>query len=315
MAGANSEKSSKTGSRTDSVQDPALATAADLDRAVGQRIVTAIDGVSPNAALLRMVRRGHVGGVILFARNISSVAQVRRDVRRLQAAAKTPLLITVDQEGGPVKRFASLPPTRSPRSMSAAEAARQGAATAKALRRAGVNVDLAPVADVTANPRSFLYARSFKSAGATCAFAKALAANGVAPTLKHYPGLSGETNTDDADVTLPAPHPSPAYAQCGGAGLVMISNARYRTLGRALLQPRTYAPLHAPTITDSIQARALSGTAHVASRAVKAGVDFVLSTGSQRTAEELWRGLRGGLTAREILAGADRRAAFIRQLT
>ncbi|HEX6390905.1 MAG TPA: glycoside hydrolase family 3 N-terminal domain-containing protein [Solirubrobacteraceae bacterium] len=320
FAGANSAENARTGSGSHGERSAALASAADLDRAVGQRIITAIDGVSPNAQLLRLARRGRIGGVILFARNIRSVAQVRRDMRRLQAAAPHTLLITVDQEGGAVKRFRSLPPTQSPRSMTVGAAAKQGAATATALRRAGVNVDLAPVADVTNNPRSFLYSRSHRSAAATCAFANGLAANGVKPTLKHFPGLSGEVNTDDARVTLPRPRPSIAYKRCGGAGLVMLSNARYRSLGSrpALLERRVYTLLRemtkAPTITDSIQAAALAGERHVSTRAVRAGVDFILSTGSQRTAEEIWLGLRGGLRAREILAGADRRAAFIRQL-
>lgn len=289
---------------------------------MGQRIITAIDGVSPNAALLRAARRGRIGGVILFARNIRSVAQVRRDMRRLQAAAGGTLLITIDQEGGAVKRFQSLPPTTSPRRMTVSRARREGEATAKGLRRAGVNIDLAPVADVTNNRRSFLYDRSHRSAAATCAFAGGLKRGDVLPTLKHFPGLSGEVNTDDARVTLAKPTPGAAYRQCGNAGLVMLSNARYRTLGRqrpALLERDAYALLRklgvtAPTITDSIQAAALRGVAHVPLKAVRAGVDYILSTGSQRTAEEIWLGLRGALSAREILAGAERRTALQRKL-
>jgi len=302
---------------------------AQLDRAVGQRIVTAIDGVSPNAALLRLARRGRIGGVILFERNVRSIAQVRRGMQRLQAAAKAgghpPLLVTVDQEGGTVKRFRSLPPTTSPRRMR--NPGREGAATARALKGAGVNVNLAPVADVTNDPGSFLYDRSHRSATATCAFARGLAAGGVRPTLKHFPGLGGApANTDDAAVTLKASRKTlaaraAAYRRCGAAGLVMLSNARYAAFGNvpALIAPAVYRFLRtftkAPTITDSLQAAALRGTSHVPIRAVQAGVDYLLNTGSQRTAEELWLGLRGGLSAREILAGAERRAAFRRHST
>jgi beta-N-acetylhexosaminidase len=296
---------------------------------VGQRIVTAIDGVSPNAGLLRLARRGRIGGVILFARNIRSVAQVRRDMRRLQAAAKgggnPPLLVTVDQEGGTVKRFRNLPPSTSPRRMT--NPGKEGAATAKALKRAGVNVDLAPVADVTSNPASFLYDRSHKSATATCAFARGLAAGGVRPTLKHFPGLGGApANTDDASVTLRASRKTlaaraKAYRSCGSRGLVMLSNARYAAFGNvpALIAPAVYRFLRtftkAPTITDSLQAAALTGTAHVPIRAVQAGVDLLLNTGSQRTAEEIYLGLRGALSAREMTASAERIANLKRQLT
>lgn len=323
LAGANSEDSSQPQPRPPAAAAAAAApTGRQLDLAVGQRIVTAYDGVSPDAGLLRMARRGRIGGVILFARNIRSVAQVRRDMRRLQAAAKAgghpPLLVTVDQEGGTVKRFRTLPPSTSPRRMRSA--GREGAATGRALRRAGVNVDLAPVADVTNDRRSFLYDRSHKSAAATCAFAGGLKANGVLPTLKHFPGLSGRVNTDDARVTLGRPKPSAAYRRCGDAGLVMLSNARYTNFGRvpALIAPSVYRFLRtftkAPTITDSLQAASLRGVDHVPSRAVQAGVDFLLNTGSQNTAHELWLGLRGGLSARQIMASAERIAALKRQL-
>jgi beta-N-acetylhexosaminidase len=326
MAGANSdEKSPRAGSVSIIERHPALAAQADLDRAVGARIITAIDGVSPNAALVNLARRGRIGGVILFARNIRSVAQVRRDMRRLQAAAPQKLLVMVDQEGGTVKRFASLPPSTSPRRMK--NPGGEGAATAKALRNAGVNVDLAPVADVTANPSSFLFSRTFARASGTCAFANGLAANGVKPTLKHFPGLGGApANTDDASVTLHASRRTltaraKAYRACGKRGLVMLSNARYAAFGSvpALMAPAVYRFLRtftkAPTISDSLQAAALRGTAHVPIRAVQAGLDFLLTTGSQRTAEELYLGLRGGLSARQIMAGAERIAAFRRQLT
>jgi beta-N-acetylhexosaminidase len=325
MAGANSEDSSTRRPRAAAAATP---TKAELDRAVGQRIVTAIDGVSPNAGLLRLARRGRIGGVILFARNIRSVAQVRRDMRRLQAAAKAggnpPLLVTVDQEGGGVKRFAGLPPSTSPRRMKDPRA--EGAATARGLRRAGVNVDLAPVADVTGNPSSFLYERTFARAADACAFAQGLAAGHVKPTLKHFPGLGGApANTDDASVTLRASRKTlaaraAAYRRCGDAGLVMLSNARYAAFGSvpALMAPAVHRFLRtftkAPTISDSLQAAALRGTPHVPIRAVQAGLDILLSTGSQRTAEELYLGLRGGLSAREIMAAAERIAVLKRSL-
>jgi beta-N-acetylhexosaminidase len=299
-----------------------------LDRMIGQRIVTAYDGVSPDAGILRLARQGRIGGVILFGRNIVTLAQVKRDLGRLQAAARAggnpPLLVSVDQEGGTVKRFASLPPTSSPRAMTRAQASSQGAATAKALKSVGVNVNLAPVADVTHDPGSFLYSRAFASPAATCNFAKATRSNGVIPTLKHFPGLGGAAaNTDDASVTLPASlttlkRRATAYRRCGNQGLVMVNSARYRALGSvpALLHKQTYALLRslhvsAPTISDSLQAQALAGIAHAPIRAVQAGLDLLLSTGSERTAEQIYLGLAGAsrdgtLSARQITAGAER---------
>ena len=67
-----------------------------------------------------------------------------------------------DQEGGTVKRFASAPPAMSAQAMAASRASlAQGAATGAALAQRGVNVDLAPVADVPASSTNFLGGRAF----------------------------------------------------------------------------------------------------------------------------------------------------------
>ena len=98
---------------------------------------------------------GEVGGVILFARNIGTTAEVAQLIDTLQAAAAAggnpPLLIAVDQEGGVVKRLPAGPPDRSAAAMgrerSVAVARSQGKATAAYLKELGIGVDLAPVLD------------------------------------------------------------------------------------------------------------------------------------------------------------------------
>ena len=71
---------------------------------VGQRFMVAMHGAQPSPALLGRVRRGEIGGVILFGANITSRAQLRSLTARLQqtarAAGRPPLLIATDQEGG-----------------------------------------------------------------------------------------------------------------------------------------------------------------------------------------------------------------------
>src|SRR3954463_13208467 len=73
---------------------------------IGQRMVFAYPGATPPAALERRIRRGEAAGVVLFSRNIASKAALRTTIARLQAiprpaAVDAPLLVLVDQEGGP----------------------------------------------------------------------------------------------------------------------------------------------------------------------------------------------------------------------
>ena len=173
------------------------ATTPTLAQLVGQHLLVRMQGSSPSASFLARVRRGRIGGVVLFQDNIprSGLAGL---VSTLQATARAggqlPLLIAIDQEGGVVKRLPG-PPTLAPSAMTSTAIARaQGLATAQSLRRFGIGVDLAPVLDVPASARAFIAARTFSSNASSVssrgvAFAQGLVRGGVAATAKHFPGL------------------------------------------------------------------------------------------------------------------------------
>jgi beta-N-acetylhexosaminidase len=286
-----------------------------LEQVVGQKIVTAFPGTTPSNALLRRLRTGHLGGVVLFSANITSPAQLRALTRKLRGAAaqggNPPPLIAVDQEGGLVKRLPWAPPSAAPAAMSDPRA--EGAATGRALRRAGITVDLAPVADVERRP-NFLGSRSFGTSEAAvarraCAFARGLQAGGVTPTLKHFPGLGDAgANTDLERVTIRSALRLAPYRRCAHRGLVMVSSATYPRLGRspAVLEPATYGLLRDSTVTisDDLTARAMAGRADVAVRAARAGVDLLLYGGSEETSAGAYRRLLRAV--REGRLGEDR---------
>jgi beta-N-acetylhexosaminidase len=308
-----------------------------LERAVGRKILTGMDGTFPSRSLRRRVRRGHVGGVILFGANVGP--GLGRAIAALQRAARAggnpPLLIAVDQEGGPVRRFRSLPPALPPGQMSAASAGAQGAATGRALARAGVNTDLAPVADV--DHGSFLGSRSFgadrrRVARAACAFAAGLQAAGVNATLKHFPGLGrARSNTDLGAVTVAAPAAAlradlAPYRRCAPqVRLVMVSNATYPALdpsGPAVFSRRIVVDLlrrelgfAGVTVSDTLGAPGVE-SAGAAVRATRAGVDVLLYPGERAAARAYHRVLRaaraGRLSRAAIMASAARIDALAR---
>ena len=105
-------------------------------------------------------------------------------------------LVFADQEGGLVKDLPALPPWRAAREFaSAAEARVAGRETGRALRRAGVDVDLAPVLDTAGGP---LGSRHFRAPGIGVAFARGLLDGGAGACPKHFPGLgTAAASTDD----------------------------------------------------------------------------------------------------------------------
>src|SRR4051812_29034458 len=324
LGGSDAVRSSPSSS------DPAQA-APPLSRAVGRKIVTGMDGTFPSRSLRARVRRGQVGGVILFGTNVGP--GLGRAIAALQRAARAggnpPLLIAVDQEGGEVKRLPSLPPTRAPERMNAPTAAAEGIATGQALRARGINVNLAPVADV--NHGSFLGSRSFGSdpgvvAAAACAFAVGLRSAGVDATLKHFPGLGRTTqNTDVHAVRVTASAAAlradlAPYRRCAPATrLVMVSNATYPALDPArpaVLSRRIVTTLlrgelrfGGVTISDSLAAPGVTAPS-TAVRASRAGVDLLLyvdERSSERGYRALLRAVRAGQISRAaVLASAAR---------
>jgi beta-N-acetylhexosaminidase len=284
---------------------------------IGQKLIVAMTGTTPSAALLERIRRGEVGGVILFGSNITTKTALIALTTRLHAAAaaggQPRLLIAVDQEGGSVKRIPWAPPTLSPPQMGAlgstTTARTQGAATGSALKALGIDIDLAPVADVPASTTSFLYRQgrtwSFSATRTeflSYEFAHGLRIGGVIPVMKHFPGLGFATaNTDTTMVTIRqaaaalAPGLLPyRLAISHSIPIVMLSNATYTAwdpvhaagwstaINTTLL--RTTLGFRGVTMTDSLDGTAASRgytTAHLALRAAQAGTDLILVTGSE----------------------------------
>jgi beta-N-acetylhexosaminidase len=294
---------------------------------VGQRLIVAMDGPTPSPSLLARIAGGEIGGVVLFGRNLttkSALIALTSQLHRAAADAGQPrLLIAVDQEGGTIKRIPWAPPTLSPPQMGALAstpiARAQGLATGQALKALGIDMDLAPVADVPASTASFLYRQhrtwSFsasRTASLAVAFAQGLQAGGVIPVLKHFPGLGYATlDTDQSMVTIRASAAALApgllpYRMAVGAGLpvVMLSNATYTAwdahaaagwspaINTTLL--RGQLGFHGVTTTDSLDGTAASRgltASHLAERAATAGTDLILLTGSEATSRQAFAAL------------------------
>jgi beta-N-acetylhexosaminidase len=309
-----------------------------LSGLAGQRIVAGFSGVEAPMAVVLMIRRGELAGVILFAENLPNRAAGDRLVRRLQAiprppGLREPLLVMVDQEGGQVKRIGGAPAGSAAR-MGAAGAAfsrSQGRATAANLGDVGINVDLAPVLDV-ARPGGTIAEteRGFGSTATQVAttavpFAEGLQAGGVAATAKHFPGLGAAAGNTDFEAqridlskqALRAVDEVP-YRRfiTGGGAMVMLSSAIYPAFSPrpavfarpiATGELRSRLGFSGVSITDALESAAVrefGGPAKAGLAAAGAGTDLLLFADYRAAARA------GGALLRALRAGSLDRSAF-----
>ena len=277
-----------------------------LDRQVGQLVLLSFRGTTAPRYVVAALRERHAAGVILFGGNISSPDQLRSLASTLRAAGGRPL-VAVDQEGGQVRRVPWAGPARTAPEQAAAGRVRSDAVgAARTLRSLGVTVTLAPVADVPSVRHAAIAARAFSSdpsvvSESVRAAVSGWLAGGLAPTVKHFPGIGGASrNTDGAVVTIHRPRAAldrvdlePFRAAIrAGVPLVMVGHARYPALDPAHIASQSRAIVdgvlrkelgfRGVVITDSLEADASLSTgsvAAVAERAVRAGADLVLLTG------------------------------------
>jgi beta-glucosidase-like glycosyl hydrolase len=206
-------------------------------------------------------------------------------------------LAFVDQEGGSASTFASLPPGVPASSFSSRWAAfRAGRATGRALRRAGVEVDLAPVLDLRGGP---LGSRHFARPTFGVAFARGLRAAGEGACVKHYPGLGTARISTDESPNVWAkvvPREEGAFREAVRAGIpcVMVGHAYYPRFGkhRASFSPLAYRRLRATgfdgvVITDSLSVFGSRYALLAARSAARAGADLLLFTGGRDAANAI----------------------------
>ncbi len=181
-----------------------------LDEEVGQMLVTDFIGTDVTPELAAKIQQYHIGGAILYNRNYYSANSLRTLTTHMQADAKIPLLIAVDQEGGTVDRMAAIdgyrPSAEAMGSRNDPAYVRQiGVEDGQSMGSLGVNVNLAPVVDVQNVPDSQTYMawRMFgwtpdKVATMAGAYLDGLQSQHMIGTLKHFPGL-GDIGADPHD--------------------------------------------------------------------------------------------------------------------
>lgn len=284
----------------------------------------------PETGAVEAVSQYKLGGYILFGRDFKdkTAEQVRNDISSYQSASGVPLLIGTDEEGGTVVRASSNPNLFSHRGLSPQalfaeggmdsiiQDARQKSVTLLGL---GVNVNLAPVADVSTNPNDFIYDRSFgQDAQATAEYVsnvvKTMDAEGIGSVLKHFPGYGNNVDTHTGVAIDERPYetfqtsdylPFTAGIQAG-ADAVLVSHNVMSCVDNQLpasLSPAVHNELRSTLgfqgviMTDDLAMDAVAayaGDQSPAVMAVKAGNDMIITTDFQTQIPEVVQAVKSG---------------------
>lgn len=165
----------------------------------------------PSEGAVEAVKKYHPGGYVLFGADFKGKTkeQVTSAIRSYQNVSAIPMAIAVDEEGGTVVRVSSNTNLSDHRYQSPQQVYAKGGMNAvyndaaeksKLLLSLGINLNFAPVADVSTNPKDFIYDRSFGQAAAqTANYVKivvdAMNSQRLSCTLKHFPGYGNNLDT------------------------------------------------------------------------------------------------------------------------
>jgi beta-N-acetylhexosaminidase len=294
-----------------------VARLSEIKATAGQLIVGGFAGDSLPEGFKKRLTAGHLGGVILFRRNLRDLHQIaalNREIQSLRVPHTPPLLISTDQEGGRVSRLrgmvTDLPPMADFGEKGDRELTRKiGQMVGEELSALGINVNFAPVMDVHTEPSNPVIGdRSFSSDVAVVsqlgvAFADGLSVRGVVPCAKHFPG-HGDTIVD-SHLDLPSIQHSVErleavelqpfkYAVSQGITMIMIGHLLVDAMDR--LNPSSLSPdiitgllrrqfrFEGVIISDCLEMAAVAdrfSASEIAIKGVESGLDLLLFSHSE----------------------------------
>lgn len=281
-----------------------------VEERVGQLFLARCDAETAVSDIEKL----HLAGFILFSKDFQNQTpdSISQTLSSYQNAAKIPLLLAVDEEGGSVTRISShrafcSKPFPSPR-----ETFRTDGLDAvleveeekyKLLSELGINVNMGPVCDIADDPNAFLYARSlgqdsFVTAEFVSRTVRLARAYRVGSVLKHFPGYG---NNSDTHTGIATDHRSlEAFWEkdlipftggiSAGANCVLVSHTVVEAFDSTLpasLSPEVHAFLRdslgfqGVILTDDLVMEAITdqfGAGEAAVLAVLAGNDLLCST-------------------------------------
>ena len=291
----------------------------------------------PSENALAAVQTYQPGGFMLFAKDFDgkTAEQIRTELESYQQASKIPMFLAVDEEGGTVVRVsrnANLAPKpfQSPQQVFQSGGMQaivdDTVQKTQLLQSLGLNVNLAPVADVSTNPSDFMYARTFgQGAAETADYVKNSVATynqqRMACALKHFPGYGNNVDTHTGiavdhrryETFMESDFLPFAAGIEEGAPMVLVSHNIVNCMDSehpASLSPEVHRVLREDLgftgliLTDDLSMEAIpayTGGENPCAAAINAGNDLLLSSDLQADYNALLAAVQDGTVTEERL--------------
>lgn len=288
----------------------------------------------PNQNEKEWIEKYKLGGYLFFEKDFANKDQkeVQDMIKALQNISKIPLLTAVDEEGGKVVRVSSNPKLVTNKFKSPKELYNLGGfekikentkEKSKILSNLGLNLNLAPVIDVSIDPNDYIYARTLgENTDLTSTYAetviKAGKDTGVSYTLKHFPGYGSNSDThiagsiDNRTLESIKKNDLPPF-QKGievGAEAVLVSHNTINNIdgnNPASLSPSVHNILRNDLkftgiiMTDDLTMKATSSIDDAAVKAILAGNDLIITSTPEQDINAIKKALNEGRMSEETI--------------
>lgn len=294
-----------------------------LDEKIGQLLLVRY----PDSNQVNTLSKYGFGGYVFFAKDFENKTtdEVKNMTSSLQKAYKIPILTAVDEEGGKVVRISSnskLVPNkfRSPSDLykdgGFVKIKEDTVEKSRILNNLGINVNLAPVVDVSTNPSDYMYDRTLQeNTNLTSTYAKtvieASKGTGVSYTLKHFPGYGNNPDTHTGSTTDNRSYddimkndipPFEAGIESGAEAVLVSHNTvtNIDSSNPASLSPAVHTLLRnnlkftGVIITDDIAMGATNGIDNATVKAILAGNDLVITTDYEKSINSVKTAVNNG---------------------
>lgn len=307
-----------------------------LDEKIGQLLLVRYPDTNAKEAL----EKYKFGGYVFFEKDFKDKTEkeVQNMMSELQKVANIPLLTAVDEEGGKVVRVSSNPNLASSKFLSPRQLYQEGGFDlikedvvnkSKVLANLGINLNLAPVVDVSTNPDDYMYDRTLgEGTSLTSTYASTVinaSKNGkVSYVLKHFPGYGNNNDTHQgavldnrtfSDIETNDLPPFEAGINASAEAVLVSHNTvvNIDSNNPASLSPSIHNLLRnnlgftGVIMTDDLAMGAISSIDNATVKALLAGNDIIMVTDYEKSINEIKAALNNGTISEELIDNANHR--------